>query len=288
VTERIADEGADDEVEAILARARGIIASLRRRFEVLRPEAFRKVARQAEGEDIDLDAATAAAVDRRAGLTPSDRLYIRREKKTRDVSVAFLVDASGSTGRQLAGASSVTLDSCLASDRPRRVIDVEREGLILLGEALDALGDEFALFAFSGQSRLGVECLVIKDFETPPGPAVRHRLGGLRPMGQNRDGAAIRHVARRLSHRPAAVKLLIVLSDGRPLDDGYEGPYALDDTKFALREVRALGIRPFCITVDDAAPRYIEAMYGEVGYTIIDDVATLPTRLPNLYKRLTT
>ncbi len=288
VTERIADEGADDEVEAILARARGIIASLRRRFEVLRPEAFRKVARQAEGEDIDLDAATAAAVDRRAGLTPSDRLYVRREKKTRDVSVAFLVDASGSTGRQLAGASSVTLDSCLASDRPRRVIDVEREGLILLAEALDALGDEFALFAFSGQSRLGVDCLVIKDFETPPGPAVRHRLGGLRPMGQNRDGAAIRHVARRLSRRPAAVKLLIVLSDGRPLDDGYEGPYALDDTKFALREVRALGIRPFCITVDDAAPRYIEAMYGEVGYTIIDDVATLPARLPSLYKRLTT
>ena len=288
VTERIADEGADDEVEAILARARGIIASLRRRFEVLRPEAFRKVARQAEGEDIDLDAATAAAVDRRAGLTPSDRLYIRREKKTRDVSVAFLVDASGSTGRQLAGASRVTLDSCLAPDRPRRVIDVEREGLILLGEALDALGDEFALFAFSGQSRLGVECLVIKDFETPPGPAVRHRLGGLRPMGQNRDGAAIRHVARRLSRRPAAVKLLIVLSDGRPLDDGYEGPYALDDTKFALREVRALGIRPFCITVDNAAPRYIEAMYGEVGYTIIDDVATLPARLPTLYKRLTT
>lgn len=278
VTERIADEGADDEVDAILARARGIIASLRRRFEVLRPEAFRKVARQAEGEDIDLDAATAAAVDRRAGLTPSDRLYIRREKKTRDVSVAFLVDASGSTGRQLAG----------ASDRPRRVIDVEREGLILLAEALDVLGDEFALFAFSGQSRLGVDCLVIKDFETPPGPAVRHRLGGLRPMGQNRDGAAIRHVAHRLSRRPAAVKLLIVLSDGRPLDDGYEGPYALDDTKLALREVRALGIRPFCITVDDAAPRYIEAMYGEVGYTIIDDVATLPARLPTLYKRLTT
>ncbi len=288
VTERIADEGANDEVEAILTRARGIIASLRRRFEVLRPEAFRKVARQAEGEDIDLDAATAAAVDRRAGLTPSDRLYIRREKKTRDVSVAFLVDASGSTGRQLAGASSVTLDSCLASDRPRRVIDVEREGLILLAEALDALGDEFALFAFSGQSRLGVDCLVIKDFETPPGPAVRHRLGGLRPMGQNRDGAAIRHVARRLSRRPAAVKLLIVLSDGRPLDDGYEGPYALDDTKRALREVRALGIRPFCITVDDAAPRYIEAMYGDVGYTIIDNVATLPARLPTLYKRLTT
>jgi hypothetical protein len=29
-------------------------------------------------------------------------------------------------------------------------------------------------------------------------------------------------------------------------------------------------------------------MYGEVGYTIIDDVLSLPERLPGVYSRLTT
>ncbi|MBI3608397.1 MAG: VWA domain-containing protein [Nitrospirae bacterium] len=278
VVERPAAEGAIDEVEDILVGHRGIIASLRRSFEVLRPEAFRKQRQQTDGDEIDLEAAVDAAVERRAGLPGSDRVYIRREKKVRDVSVAFLIDASGSTSRQLVSGGG----------RPRRVIDVEREGLILLSEALDALGDEFALFAFSGQSRHDVSCLVIKDFDTRPGPAVLHRIGGLRPMGQNRDGAAIRHIASRLRQRTAAVKLLIILSDGRPLDDGYAGSYALDDVKVALREARAHGIRPFCITVDETAGDYVRTMYGEVNYTVIHNVAALPTTLPRLYKRLTT
>lgn len=278
VIERPADEGAADEAEEILAEHRGVIASLRRYFEVLRPEAFRKQRQQIDGDEIDLDAAVAAAVERRAGLPGSDRVYIRREKKVRDVSAAFLIDASGSTGRQLASGRGPL----------RRVIDVEREGLIVLSEALDALGDEFALYAFSGQSRHDVSCLVIKDFDTRPGPAVFHRIGGLRPMGQNRDGAAIRHVVSRLRQRPAAVKLLIVVSDGRPLDDGYAGSYALDDVKMALREVRAQGIRPFCITVDETAGDYVRTMYGEVNYTVIHNVAGLPATLPRLYKRLTT
>ncbi len=278
VVERLAEEGATDEAEQILAAHRGMIASLRRYFEVLRPEAFRKQRQQIDGDEIDLDAAVAAAVERRAGRSGSDRVYIRREKKARDVSAAFLIDASGSTSRQLASGSG----------QSRRVVDVEREGLILLGEALDALGDEFALYAFSGQSRHDVSCLVIKDFDDRLGPAVFHRISGIRPMGQNRDGAAIRHIANRLRQRTAAVKLLIIVSDGRPLDDGYAGSYALDDVRIALREARAHGIRPFCITVDETAGDYVRTMYGEVSYTIVHDVAALPNTLPRLYKRLTT
>ncbi len=265
-------------MDTVVADARGTLTSLRRYFEVLRPEAFRKIRQQTEGDDIDLEAAVAAAAERRAGLSPSERLYTRRDKKTRDVSVALLIDASGSTSRRLADTAG----------RSPRVIDVEREALVLLAAALDALGDEYAFYAFSGQSRTGVRCRVLKAFDVPKGPSVLGRIGGLRPMGQNRDGAAIRHVTHQLRLRAAAVKLLIVLSDGRPLDDGYAGAYALNDTKVALREARTLGIRPFCITVDDAAERYIQTVYGDVSYTIIRDVASLPRRLPHLYKRLTT
>jgi Mg-chelatase subunit ChlD len=272
-----AASGGDDEAAALLAETRGVEASLRRYFAVIRPEAFRKAMRQPDGEEIDLDAAIAAAADRRARMTPSDRLYIRREKRVRDVAVAVLVDASGSTGRQISGPG-----------RSRRVIDVARESLALLGSALDALGDQFGLYAFSGQSRQGVNCRVVKAFDEPFGPTSLARISGLAPSGQNRDGAAIRHVTRRLQNRDAAVKLLIVLSDGRPLDDDYAGDYALEDTRAALRECRAAGVQPFCVTVDDAADRYIERLYGEVRYTVIPDVTALPERLPRLYKRLTT
>jgi nitric oxide reductase activation protein len=278
VDESPAVQASPDEVAALLAETRGIDASLRRYFAVLRPEAFRKARRQPDGDEIDLDAATAAAIDRRARLSPSDRLYIRREKRLRDVAAAVLIDTSGSTGRQIAG----------SPHRPRRVIDVERESLALLGSELQALGDQFALYAFSGQSRHGVSCRVVKGFDEPFGPPVLARIGGLNPSGQNRDGAAIRHVNRRLRSRDAAVKLLILLSDGRPLDDEYTGDYALEDTRAALRECRLAGVHPFCVTVDDAADDYIERLHGEVHYTVIRDVAALPERLPRLYKRLTT
>jgi nitric oxide reductase activation protein len=262
----------------LLAETRGIEASLRRYFAVIRPEAFRKATRQPDGDDIDLDAATAAAVDRRVGFTPSDRLYIRREKRVRDVAAALLIDTSGSTGRRISGSRSPA----------RRVIDIARESLALLGSALDALGDQFGLYAFSGHSKHGVTCRVVKAFDERFGPAALSRISGLAPSGQNRDGAAIRHVSRRLQARDAAIKLLIVLSDGRPLDDEYAGEYALDDTRTALREAKTSGIHAFCVTVDDGADRYIERLYGDVQYTIIRDVATLPERLPRLYKRLTT
>jgi Mg-chelatase subunit ChlD len=277
VDEQRAPDAAPDEVEAMLADTLGIETSLRRYFAVIRPEAFRKTMRQPDGDEIDLDAAVAAAVERQAGVTPDDRLYVRREKRLRDVAVALLIDTSGSTGRQIAG-----------SGRVRRVIDVERESLALIGSALDAVGDQFALYAFSGQGRQAVNCRVVKAFDEPFGASALARISGLTPSGQNRDGAAIRHACRQLRARDAAIKLLILLSDGRPLDDEYAGDYALEDTRAALREARAIGIHPFCVTVDDGADAYIARLYGDVQYTVIRDVRALPERLPKLYKRLTT
>lgn len=277
VDEQRAPDAAPDEVESMLADTRGIETSLRRYFAVIRPEAFRKTMRQPDGDEIDLDAAVAAAVERRAGVTPDDRLYVRREKRLRDVAAALLIDTSGSTGRQITG-----------TGRMRRVIDVERESLALIGSALDAVGDQFALYAFSGQGRQAVNCRVVKAFDEPFGAAALARISGLTPSGQNRDGAAIRHACRHLRARDAAIKLLILLSDGRPLDDGYAGDYALEDTRAALREAGAIGIRPFCVTVDDGADAYIARLYGDVRYTIIRDARALPERLPQLYQRLTT
>jgi nitric oxide reductase activation protein len=274
VVERTAETGSDETVSAALTMHRSRIRSLRRFFESLRPPAFRRVAGQAEGEDLDLDAVVRRAAEQRAGLEGSDRVYVRREKKERNVAVAFLVDVSGSTSRQI--------------ESGRRVIDVEKESLVLLCEALDAVGDQYGLYAYSGQGRASVDFLTIKDFDERLGSSTAHRLGGLVPRQQNRDGAAIRHAAAKLRAREVKTRILVLLSDGRPLDGDYKDEYSLEDTKAALREAKRQGIDPFCVTVDREADSYLRRMYGDVHYTVIDRVEALPTKLPRIYQKMAT
>ena len=273
VIERLAETGSDDSVSETLAAHRSALRSLRRFFEGLRPPAFRRVAGQADGEDLDIDAVVRRAAECRAGLEGSERLYIRREKRERDVAVAFLVDVSGSTSRRLEGG--------------RRVIDVEKESLVLLCEALEAVGDQYGLFAYSGQGRSSVDFLTIKDFDDRLGATTAHRLGGLAPRRQNRDGAAIRHASAKLMGRTAKTRILILLSDGRPLDDEYKDDYALEDTRKALREARHHHIDPFCVTIDREADAYVRRMYGDVRFAVIDRTESLPAKLPTVYHRLT-
>ena len=108
---------------------------------------------------------------------------------------------------------------------------------------------------------------------------------------ENRDGAAIRHATRKLVEVDAKTRLLLLLSDGKPLDcgcDQYLGSYAQADTRAALREAREQRVQPFCITVDPGGDHYLGDMYGEVRYAVIDSVEALPSRLPAIYRRLTT
>ncbi|UCE63816.1 MAG: VWA domain-containing protein [Nitrospirota bacterium] len=274
VLEREGVEGSPDFVDQTLVAYGPSVRLLRRYFETIRPTALRRVGRQDDGEDFDLDAIVQRVIDRRSRHEPSDRIYIRREKRERQVAVAFLLDMSGSTGRQIGSGQ-------------RRVIDIEKEGLILLSEALAAVGDQYALYGYSGQGRGHIDIVKLKDFQESSLNRAALRIGAVTPLQQNRDGAAIRHVVYRLRQQTARTRLLVLLSDGRPLDDGYGDEYSLEDTKMALREARQQEVHPFCITVDHAANDYLKRMYGEVGFVVIDNVDALPTRLPGIYQRLT-
>lgn len=272
VIERAADRGSDECVSGTLTTHQSTVRLLRRFFEGLRPPAIRRLAGQPDGEDLDIDAVVRRTAEQRAGFEGGDRIYVRHEKRERDVAVVFLVDVSGSTGRHI--------------ESGRRVIDVERESLVLLCEALDAVGDQFALYAYSGQGRTSVEVQAIKEFDEPLGITTAQRLGGLSPRQQNRDGAAIRHAVAKLKQRDVKTRLLVLLSDGRPLDGDYKDEYALEDTKAALQEARRDGIHPFCVTIDREADQYVRRMYGQVAYTVIDRVESLPAKLPRIYQRL--
>ncbi len=273
VVEREAAEGPSDFIEETLAAHRAGVMLLRRYFESLRPPGLRRVPGRTDGDEVDLDAAVRRMADVAAGAEPSERVYVRREKRERQVAAAFLIDISGSTSRRLADG--------------RRIIDVEKESLVLLCEALEAVGDQYAVYGYSGRGRFQVEFFVLKEFGEPIGGRAAHRLGGIMPLHQNRDGAAIRHATRKLLAQVAKTRLLVLINDGRPLDDGYRDDYSLEDTKVALREARVRGVEPFCITVDQEADAYVRRLYGDVRFLVIDRVETLPERLPLIYRRLT-
>src|SRR5258708_4576138 len=114
-------------------------------------------------------------------------------------------------------------------------------------------------------------------------------MGGINYQNKTRLGAAIRHSTAKLAKQDARTRLLIILSDGRPYDHDYgDSRYAREDTKIALRQAKVNNITPFCITIDRESEDQLRDLYGEVGYTIIDNILSLPERLPGIYRRLTT
>jgi nitric oxide reductase NorD protein len=276
VRESRARSGNFELVERILRQHRPLVQHLKQQFEVLRPERLR-LTRQLDGDDLDLAAIVEAAADRRAGLSPSEKLYSRTFERERSIALACLVDLSGSTGAWI-------------DDDPRneQVIEVTRRALIFLCEALSVLEDRYAIFGFTGTTRKQCQIRVIKGFDEPYGTEVKGRIAGLSPGAYTRIGPAIRHVATILARQPARLRLLMLISDGRPNDfDGYGGRYGIEDTRRALLEARQRGLATFALTIDAEARDYMPYMFGPYHYVVIEDVSALALKLAEVYRRLT-
>jgi hypothetical protein len=271
-------------VELTRSRYRGVISSIRHQFQLMKPESMKRVTNELDGDDYDLNALIDFVIDRRADGQQSERVYTKRLRRERDVAVSFLLDQSSSTAR------TIGRHPLQPYTHPgRRIIEVEKEGLVLMSEALEAVGDPYSIYGFTSEGRRNVKFYVIKDFDELYADEVERRIGGINYQNNTRLGAAIRHAAAKLRRQQARTRLLIVLSDGRPYDHDYgDARYAREDTREALRQARIEGITPFCITIDRDSEVELRDLYGEVGYTIIDDVLTLPERMPAIYRRLTT
>ncbi|HLL74182.1 MAG TPA: VWA domain-containing protein [Pyrinomonadaceae bacterium] len=271
-------------VELTRSRYRGVISSIRHQFQLMKPESLTRIKNELDGDDYNLDAVVDYVADRRADGQQSERLYVRRLRKERDVAVSFLLDQSSSTAR------TIGRHPLQPYTHPgRRIIEIEKEGLVLMSEALEAVGDSYSIYGFTSEGRRNVKFYVVKEFGERYTEETERLIGGLNYQHNTRLGAAVRHAAARLAAQDARTRLLIVLSDGRPYDHDYgDARYAREDTREALREARASGVTPFCITIDRDSEAELRDLYGEVGYTIIDDVLSLPERMPAIYRRLTT
>ncbi|MBI2229053.1 MAG: hypothetical protein HYU46_08135 [Deltaproteobacteria bacterium] len=273
----------------------GLARRIRREFELAAPELHHKEKRLPDGSDHDLDAAIEAMVDLRIGVSPSEKIFWRNHKAERDVAVAFLLDMSGSTGEAIGRApgASQSGDGAEPRDRaPRRIIDVEKEAIVLMIDALETIGDRYGVFGFSGHGRDNVEFFVIKDIDEEFSPEVAKRIGRAGPLHATRMGPAIRHATSKLHGQQTRSKFLFLISDGRPQDRGYsqesaEKGYAVQDTRMALIEARRDSIHSFCLTVDKEGNDYLRTMMEDFSYEVLADVNELPLRLPQLYRRLT-
>ena len=287
-----------------------LVTQIRRQFEMMVPEMFRKVRRLEDGEEIDIDEIIEAFVDMRTGASPSDKFYWRRNKVQRDVAVAFLLDTSASTAEAIDDTRKNT-DDWDAPDDPveymvwlrtrrgeamrrsyKRIIDVEKEAIVLLINALEAIGDLYGIYGFSGYGRENVEFYTIKDLDENFSDRVKKRIDRIAPLHATRMGPAIRHTTYKLDKQDARTKLMFLISDGRPQDRGYsregvEKEYAVHDTKMALDEAKNKGINAFALTVDKNGHDYLKTMCSDMGYEVLDDIYELPSRLLYLYKKLT-
>jgi hypothetical protein len=260
--------------EAVLERRDGLVRRIRHAFELLRPEGLGILRQWVEGDDFDYRALLDVALDRKAGRLPSDRLYIKRVKQRRDVAVMLLVDLSRSTSNIVDGSH-------------RSVLDVAKEAIVLFTQALEVVGDAYAVAGFSGTGRLGVDFFRIKDFDEPLDAPVKQTLSAIIPQRSTRMGAAVRRAARELKTRENRVRLLLLIGDGFPNDMEYKGEYAVQDTRQAIAEARSDGIVTQAITVNLPASPRLDDLFGPVRHAVISDVKELPDKLLRLYSALT-
>ena len=165
---------------------------------------------------------------------------------------------------------------------------MEKESLVLLCESLEILGDTYAIYGFSGKTRNHCEVYKIKDFDERYDRSVKNRICNIQAMDYTRMGASIRHLTMLLNNVEAKTKLLITLSDGKPDDvDGYRGTYGIEDTKKALIEARFRGIHTYCITIDEEAMDYLPYMYGKSNFAVINQIDKLPTKVSDIYRKIT-
>jgi nitric oxide reductase NorD protein len=274
VVDKFMPEFSDDFYINTLKQHQGLVQNIRYAFELLRPEGLIRLRQWVEGDEFDYRALLDFAIDKKAGKIPSDRLYIKHIKQTRDVAVLLLVDLSRSTSNTVYN-SKVT------------ILRVEKEAIVLFCEALQVVGDVFAIAGFSSTGPLGVDYLRIKDFEENLDDRVKQRINAMAPQRNTRMGAAIRHATCQLENISSKVRLLIILSDGFPNDIDYKYRYAIEDTRKAIFEAHSKNIYTHAITVHFAGDPKLDDLYGNVHHNVISDVRELPDKLLRIYGNLT-
>jgi Mg-chelatase subunit ChlD len=224
-----------------------------------------------DGDDLDIEALIDLFVDLRSGYSPPEHVYTERRKLARNLGVLILLDASGS-------ATDTDPDGLAVHDHQRRAAAT-------LAATLEELGDRVAVYAFRSQGRRAVHLPAIKTFAQSFSAVGRARLNELQPSSYTRLGAAIRGAGEILKTDAGTPnRLLLVLSDGYPYDEGYEGRYAEADARKALEELRMDGVACLCLSIGAGTTTdVLERVFGSASHASAATLADLSPRMDELF-----
>jgi hypothetical protein len=262
-------------IDAITAQHKRVISRMKFLLDAMQPQGVTRIRKLEDGDEIDINAAIASAVDMRMGMQPDPRIMMRSVRKVRDISVMVLLDLSESTNDKVSG-------------QEQTVLELTRQACVLLADAIDKVGDPFAIHGFCSDGRHNVDYFRFKDFDQSYNELPKARLAGMTGQFSTRMGAAIRHAAHHLRGQKSAKKLLLVITDGEPADVDVRDPqYLRYDTRKAVEEAGRNGIVTYCMSLDPRADQYVSRIFGAQNFMVVDKVERLPEKLPLLYAGLT-
>ncbi|MCD6394868.1 MAG: VWA domain-containing protein [Planctomycetes bacterium] len=245
-------------------------------FERLKPDLVRREKYLSEGDVINSDLLLEYLVQRRKEPAPKINFYEKPLINHRDLAVVILLDVSGSTGGTI--------------DQSKKVLDVEKHAALILGQGLASLGDRFSICGFSSNGRENCLYLIYKEFGDAWSQESISRVLSAYPSNSTRIGPALRHAGYRLSRIDAKQRLIILVTDGKPMDSGYDPNtrYAQHDVRMACEENLRQGTHTFGISTEENSITDMEIMFPQRRFVILPDIRRLPRLLPKLYVRLTT
>ncbi len=275
VQEKRLGESNTTETNRLMKQYAGALKRLKKAIQSQKPTRMSPKVKQMDGDEIDLNAVVEYVAEKISGRSPIPAIYRRREMRQREISVILLADMSTSIMQHLPEGGG-------------RLVDRIRAGVLLFAESMEEVGDDYAIAGFCSKYRDNVSYYNIKDFDEAYNDDVRSQIGGMSGRLATRMGAAIRHATKHFERVDSRRRLLLLLSDGRPedYDDGGDRRYLHEDTRMAVKEAVAKGVHPFCITVDTMANQYLPQIFGAGHYLVLDQINSLPNKLPEIYLRL--
>jgi hypothetical protein len=274
VYEGLHPSGNPADIDRLLAKHAGLAKRLKKMLDLLKPQDKVRIRYQEEGSELDLDVAIRSLIDYKAGSQPDPRINMSHRTDGRNIAVMLLLDLSESLNEKVEGSGQT-------------ILELSQEAVTLLGWAVEKLGDPFAIAGFHSNTRHDVRYLHIKGYSERWDDEVKGRLAAMEASYSTRMGAAMRHAAHYLEKQPADKKLMLILTDGQPSDiDTRDGELLIADARQAVKELDRQGIYSYCINLDPKADEYVADIFGR-QYTIVDDVAQLPAKLPELFISLT-
>ena len=275
VQEKRAKLGDLQVIDDITAKYKREIHRMKFLLDAMQPQGVQRIRKLEDGDEIDINAAIQSFIDIRLGNQPDPRIMMRSVRKTRDFSILVLLDLSESTNETV-------------QDQEYSVRELTQQACVLLADAINKVGDPFAIHGFCSDGRHDVEYYRFKDFDQHWDEVPKAKLAGMTGQLSTRMGAAIRHAGHHLKLQRSAKKLLIVITDGEPADIDVRDPqYLRYDTKKAVEEVAREGVTTYCMSLDPRADNYVSRIFGQKNFMVVDHVQRLPEKLPMLYAGLT-